>query len=71
VDGLPPRPASQPLTDYVAADVVVDAGPDDDVEDPYGRPVSAVAETADEIAGLLDRVVPRLWPPPAGLTRDR
>jgi protein-tyrosine-phosphatase len=66
VDGLPPRPAGQTLTDYVAADVVVDAGPDDDVEDPYGRPVSAVAETADEIAGLLDRVVPRLWPPPGG-----
>jgi protein-tyrosine-phosphatase len=69
VAGLPARPAAQALADYVAsdrvaADRVVDADPDDDVEDPYGRPVSAVAETADEIAALLDRIVPRLWPPP-------
>ena len=69
VAGLPARPAGQALADYVAsdrvaADRVVDADPDDDVEDPYGRPVSAVAETADEIAALLDRIVPRLWPPP-------
>ena len=62
LDGLPPRPAGQALSEYVAADDTLDAGPDDDVEDPYGRPVSAVTESADEIDALLDRVVPRLWP---------
>ena len=62
VDALGPRPDSQTLADYLAAKGDVEASPGDDVEDPYGRPVSAVAETADEIAGLLDRVVPKLWP---------
>ena len=62
LDGFPPRAAGQALADYVADAGVLDAGPDDDVEDPYGRLLSAVAETADEIAALLDRVVPRLWP---------
>lgn len=62
LEGRSPRPAGQSLAEYVGAEAVLDAGPDDDVEDPYGRPVSAVAETADEIAALLDRVVARLWP---------
>lgn len=62
LETLPPRPAGQPLPEYVATDGGVDAGPDDDVEDPYGRPVSAISEAAEEIAALLDRVVPRLWP---------
>jgi protein-tyrosine phosphatase len=62
LEASPPRRPGQALRDYVADAGVLDAGPDDDVEDPYGRPVSAVAETAEEITGLLDRVVPRLWP---------
>jgi protein-tyrosine phosphatase len=62
VEGFPPRSPGQALAEFVATEGFVDAGPDDDVEDPYGRPVSAVAETAQEIAALLDRVVPRLWP---------
>ena len=62
LDGRPPRRAGLSLAEYVAAEAVLDAGPDDDVEDPYGRPVSAVAETADEIAALLDSVVAHLWP---------
>lgn len=64
VDALPPRPPGQAPADYLAPDGAADLGPDDDVEDPYGGPVSAIAETADEIAALLDRVVPRLWPVP-------
>ena len=63
LDGRSPRPAGQSLAEYVAAEAVSDGGPEDDVEDPYGRPVSAVAETAEEIVALLDRVVARLWPP--------
>ncbi len=62
LDGRPPRQAGQSLAEYVGAEAVLPAGPDDDVEDPYGGPASAVAETAEEIAALLDRVVPRLWP---------
>lgn len=62
VDGLPRRPPGQALAEYLAAGDGDDLTPDDDIEDPYGGPVSAVAETADEIATLLDRVVPRLWP---------
>ncbi len=61
VDGLPPRPPGQAMAEYLAGNGADDAGPDDDVEDPYGQPPSAIAETADEIAALLDRVVPRLW----------
>ena len=34
----------------------------DDVADPYGRPVEAVAETAGEIDDLLQRLVAHLWP---------
>lgn len=34
----------------------------DDIADPYGRPVEAVAETAAEIDGLLGRLVERVWP---------
>lgn len=34
----------------------------DDVVDPYGRPVEAVAETAAEIDDLLGRLVEQLWP---------
>ncbi len=71
LDGRPARAADQSLADYVHDTSVLDAASGhsvsateagDDVEDPYGRPVWAVAETADEIAALLDRVVPRLWP---------
>jgi len=62
LEGRSPRVVGQSLAGYVAAEAVVDAGPEDDVEDPYGQPLSAVAETAEEIAALLDRVVPRLWP---------
>ena len=64
LDGRPPRSFGQSLDEYAGDAAVVEAAAeiDDDVEDPYGRPVLAVAETADEIAGLLDQVVPRLWP---------
>lgn len=77
LDGRPPRAADQSLSDYVGDASVLDAASGhsvpvteagDDVEDPYGRPVWAVAETADEIAALLDRVVSRLWPPTASPT---
>ena len=71
LDERPPREASQSLAEYVAAEEVLEAGPDDDVDDPYGRPVSAVAETAEEIAALLDRLVSRLWPPAGGAGGDR
>jgi protein-tyrosine-phosphatase len=62
VEALGPRPRTQTLADYLASSDDIEAGPDDDVEDPYGRPVSAVGETADEISALLDRLAPRLWP---------
>lgn len=62
LDGLPPRPPGRDLADHVAAEGIDDETAEDDVEDPYGRPSSAVAETAEEIDALLDRVVPRLWP---------
>lgn len=62
LEGRRPRQTGESLAEYVAAESVLDAGPDDDVEDPYGRPLSAIAETADEIATLLDRIVSPLWP---------
>lgn len=38
------------------------AGTSADIIDPFGRPVSAVAELADEFYTLLGRVVEYLWP---------
>lgn len=68
-EALGPRRPGQPLADYLvqypahpgsAAGVAL--GQDDDIADPYGRPISALEETADEISGLLDRLVLHLWP---------
>ena len=66
---LGPRPADQALADYLARDTAqrdsdprAALGQDDDIADPYGRPISALEETADEISGLLDRLVRHLWP---------
>lgn len=36
--------------------------PDDEVEDPYGRPTAAYVRTAQRIDELLDAVLPRLLP---------
>jgi protein-tyrosine-phosphatase len=33
-----------------------------DIADPYGRPVDAVAATAAEIDALLGRMIERIWP---------
>lgn len=35
---------------------------DDDVDDPIGKPRKAYERTADEIAGLVDRLVARMYP---------
>ena len=63
------RPPGQSLADYLAHPAThqgsvagAAGGPDDDIADPYGRPISALEETADEISGLLARLVAHLWP---------
>lgn len=38
------------------------ASPDDDVEDPIGLSRSEYEKTADELSGLVDRLVDLLWP---------
>jgi protein-tyrosine phosphatase len=70
-----PRPPGQALADYLSritgqqeAGRHAHAGQDDDIADPYGRPLSALEETADEISALLDRLVAHFWPGP---TADR
>jgi protein-tyrosine phosphatase len=69
VEALGPRPRGEALADYLArsADLRRSAargepGQDDDIADPYGRPLSALEQTADEISSLLDRLVAHLWP---------
>ncbi len=69
VEALGPRRRGQALTDYLARHAAPRVRPggggpcgDDDVADPYGRPISALGETADEISELLDRLVSHLWP---------
>lgn len=44
--------------------------PDDDVEDPIGRPKREYEKTADELDALLDRVVNSLFPVPVSPISD-
>lgn len=51
------------------ADLMGEA-PDDDVEDPIGRPKREYDKTADELDGLLDTVVRAMFPVPADTIAD-
>ncbi len=64
-----PRKGDEAMADYLARldrhgvwRSSLAASEADDIADPYGRPVEAVAETAAEIAGLLARLTDHLWP---------
>jgi protein-tyrosine phosphatase len=63
-----PRQAGEPLSDFIArqsarrADEEAWSDPAVDIADPYGKPASAVAETAAEIHDLLRRLTERVWP---------
>lgn len=67
-EALGPRRPGQALAGYLARCAAQRAAGDaahrdaDDVADPYGRPISALEHTADEISALLDRLVGHLWP---------
>lgn len=63
-----PRAPDEALADYLArldrssGRSAPSAAGFDDIADPYGRPVEAVAETAAEIDTLLRRLTEKVWP---------
>jgi protein-tyrosine phosphatase len=69
-DGIGPRRAGEDLAEWLgragpgrrAADLLGDAA-DDEVADPFRRPMADYERCADEIADLLDRLLELAWPP--------
>lgn len=70
VEEAGPRGPQEGLHDYIARLHRSREGrpwrsPEDDVADPYGQPVEAVATTAEDIDAMLRSVVAHMWPPEA------
>ncbi|HEX2063395.1 MAG TPA: hypothetical protein VHE80_03125 [Acidimicrobiales bacterium] len=68
VEAAGPRAPQEGLDDYIARLHRSREGrpwraPEDDVADPYGQPVEAVANTAEDIDAMLRSVVANMWPP--------
>jgi protein-tyrosine-phosphatase len=68
-DTVGPRKDGEALADWLArvhagrsTESLLGHSPDDDVADPIGQSAEVYARTADELSGLVDRLVELVWP---------